>query len=76
MFKYSFFQMRYDAKGRRGFTGLEKCVATIKLMDVGELSDSIDDYTRIYERIAREYLFRLTRGVLETFCDVYFGNLR
>ncbi|XP_023732868.1 uncharacterized protein LOC111880680 [Lactuca sativa] len=51
--KYEFFQMRYDARGKRRITGLQKYVVAIKLMAMGESSYSIDDYMRMSERIAR-----------------------
>ncbi|XP_052627250.1 uncharacterized protein LOC111920503 [Lactuca sativa] len=69
--RYEFFQLRYDARGRRGFTTLQKCVATIRLMAMGESPDAMDDYMRMYERIARESLYTLSKGVVETFGDVY-----
>ncbi|XP_023743730.1 uncharacterized protein LOC111891901 [Lactuca sativa] len=69
--RYEFFQMRYDASGKRGFTGLQKCVVAIKLIAMGESPDSIDDYMRMFERTAKESLYRLAMGVVETFADVY-----
>ncbi|XP_023737120.2 uncharacterized protein LOC111885061 [Lactuca sativa] len=69
--RYEFFQMRHDARGKRGFIGLQKCVAAIKLMAMGESPDSVDDYMRIFERTARESLYLLARGVVETFGDRY-----
>ncbi|XP_052623869.1 uncharacterized protein LOC111878920 [Lactuca sativa] len=69
--RYEFFQMRYDARGKRGFTGLQKCVAAIKLMAIGESPDSVDDYMRMSERTARESLYLLAGGVVETFGDQY-----
>ncbi|KAL7601486.1 uncharacterized protein LOC128134145 [Lactuca sativa] len=38
---------------------------------MGELPDSIGDYMRMYERTAKETLYRSARGVVETFNDVY-----
>ncbi|KAL7607127.1 hypothetical protein Lser_V15G19796 [Lactuca serriola] len=69
--RYEFFQLRYDARGRRGFTTLQKCVATIRLMAMGESPDIMDDYMRMFERTARESLYTLSRGVVETFGEVY-----
>ncbi|KAL7608473.1 hypothetical protein Lser_V15G09663 [Lactuca serriola] len=68
---YEFFQLRYDARGRRGFTTLQKCAAAIRLMAMGESLDTMDDYMRMSERIARESLYTLSRGVVEIFGDVY-----
>ncbi|XP_023753813.1 uncharacterized protein LOC111902190 [Lactuca sativa] len=67
----NFFQMRYDARGKRGFTGLQKCVAAIKLMAMGESPNFVDDYMRMSERTAQEGLYRLARGVVETFGNKY-----
>ena len=63
--------MWYDLRGKRGFIGLQKCVVAIKLMALGELPDFIDDYMIMLERTARESLYRLARGVIETFGDKY-----
>ncbi|XP_023746867.1 uncharacterized protein LOC111895011 [Lactuca sativa] len=71
MVMYEYFQLWYDARGKRSFTGLQKCVVAIKLMALGESPDSIDDYMRMSDRIARESLYRLARGVIETFGDKY-----
>ncbi|XP_052627043.1 uncharacterized protein LOC128133585 [Lactuca sativa] len=68
---YEFFQMRYDARGKRGFTGLQKCVAAIKLMAMGESPNFVDEYMRMSERTARESLYLLARCVVETFGDQY-----
>ncbi|XP_023762923.1 protein ALP1-like [Lactuca sativa] len=38
---------------------------------MGESPDSIDDYMRMSERIARESLYLLARGVVETFNEQY-----
>ena len=40
-------------------------------MAMGESPDSIDDYMRMYEKTARESLYKLARGVVESFGDVY-----
>ncbi|XP_023730732.1 uncharacterized protein LOC111878468 [Lactuca sativa] len=57
--RYEFFQMKYDARDKQGFTGLQKCVAAIKLMAMGESPDSIDDYMRMSEKTARKSLYLL-----------------
>ncbi|KAL7606155.1 uncharacterized protein LOC111885883 [Lactuca sativa] len=38
---------------------------------MGESPDTMDDYMRMSERTARESLYTLSRGVVETFGDVY-----
>ncbi|XP_052625896.1 uncharacterized protein LOC111898164 [Lactuca sativa] len=48
--RYEFFQLRYDARGRQGFTTFHKCVAAIRLMAMGESPDTMDDYMRMSKR--------------------------
>ncbi|KAL7617043.1 uncharacterized protein LOC111882828 [Lactuca sativa] len=43
----------------------------IKLMAMRESPDSIDDYMRMSERTARESLYLLARGIVETFSEKY-----
>ncbi|XP_052622891.1 uncharacterized protein LOC111902309 [Lactuca sativa] len=69
--RYEFFQLRYDARGRRGFTTLQKCVVAIHLMAMGESPDTMDDSMGMSERTARESMYTLSRDVAETFGDMY-----
>nr|KAJ0187094.1 hypothetical protein LSAT_V11C900464940 [Lactuca sativa] len=65
-------KQRYDA-----FNTAPYCVLGVMargvtvLMALGESPDSIDDYMEMLERTARESLYKLTRGVIETFGDKY-----
>ena len=69
--RYRFFQQRYDARRRLGFTGLQKCTAAMRLIAYGNTADSVDEYLQMSERTARECLYRFSRGVYHTFRDVY-----
>ncbi|XP_023755969.1 uncharacterized protein LOC111904432 [Lactuca sativa] len=69
--QYIFFQLRHNARGRRRFTTLQKCVAAIRLMVMGESADTMGDYMRMSERTAHESLYKMSKGVFETFGDVY-----
>lgn len=69
--RYRFFQQRYDARGRLGFTGLQKCTAAMRLIAYGNTADSVDEYLQMSERTARESLYRFSRGVYHTFRGVY-----
>lgn len=40
----------------------------------GGITHSIDNYMRMLERTGRESLYRLSKGVVETFGDVYMGK--
>ncbi|XP_023764320.1 uncharacterized protein LOC111912829 [Lactuca sativa] len=68
--RYEYFQIRHDAKGERGFTGLQKCVAAIKLMSLEESSDSIDDYMRIHLKSAKDEIDHLESVTIVAFIIV------
>lgn len=69
--KYPFFQQRSDARGRMGFSSLQKCTAAMRMIAYGTAADAMDDYLQMSERTARESLYMFTKGVVEIFGDVY-----
>nr|XP_043619979.1 uncharacterized protein LOC122591811 [Erigeron canadensis] len=60
--RFEYFQVRYDGRGKRSFTALQKCTSAIKQLYTGEPPDAYDEYLCIAERTSRESL--------EYFCDV------
>jgi hypothetical protein len=69
--RYEYFQHRPDATGRYGLTGLQKCVASIRILAYGSPADSVDEYVRIGESTAREALHKFCSGVIEVFGPEY-----
>nr|XP_043620024.1 protein ANTAGONIST OF LIKE HETEROCHROMATIN PROTEIN 1-like [Erigeron canadensis] len=59
--RFEYFQTRYDARGKRSFTALQKCTSAIKQLSTSEPPDACDEYLCIAERTSRESL--------EYFCD-------
>ncbi|XP_021974545.1 uncharacterized protein LOC110869614 [Helianthus annuus] len=57
----SWFQEGYDARGRKGFTPLQKVTSAIKQFTTGSTPDENDEYLHMAERTSRE--------CLECFCD-------
>ncbi|XP_021979533.1 uncharacterized protein LOC110875640 [Helianthus annuus] len=47
-----FFTLRYDARGQRGFTNLQKCTSAIRQLPYGYAPDALDEYLRMSERTA------------------------
>ncbi|XP_021991751.1 uncharacterized protein LOC110888535 [Helianthus annuus] len=39
-----FFTLRYDARGQRGFTNLQKCMSSIRQLAYGYTPDALDEY--------------------------------
>ena len=72
-FSYEFLQMRYDARDKRVFIGLQKYVAPIKLMAMGESPDSIDNYMRMFEKTVRESLCNALFLVCDLIKVIFFS---
>nr|KAJ0203136.1 hypothetical protein LSAT_V11C500276570 [Lactuca sativa] len=51
---YEFFQLRWDARGKRGFTTIQKCTATLRQLAYGIAADASDEYLKMSERTGRE----------------------
>ena len=71
VYRYTFFQQRYDARGRLGFSALQKCTAALRLMAYGSSVDSLDGYLKMSERTRKECLYRFSKGVVELFHSIY-----
>ncbi|XP_022004303.1 uncharacterized protein LOC110901839 [Helianthus annuus] len=56
-----FFTLRYDVRGQRGLTTLQKCTSAIRQLAYGYAANSLDKYLRMSKRTARE--------CLHTFCE-------
>ncbi|XP_022014360.1 uncharacterized protein LOC110913850 [Helianthus annuus] len=49
-----FFTLRYDARGQRGFSTLQKCTSAIRQLAYGYAPEALDEYLKMSERTARE----------------------
>nr|XP_043617365.1 uncharacterized protein LOC122589176 [Erigeron canadensis] len=61
--RFKYFRVRYDGRGKRSFTALQKCTSAIKQLSTGEPPNAYDKYLCIAERTSRESL--------EYFCDAF-----
>ena len=59
--RFEYFQERYDCRGKKSFTAIQKCTSAIKQLATGEPPDAYDEYLCMAERTSRE--------TLEHFCD-------
>jgi hypothetical protein len=69
--RYRYFQHRPDATGKYGLTGLQKMVASIRILAYGHPADAVDEYIRIAESTAREALHKFCSGIIEVFGTQY-----
>ncbi|XP_076896854.1 uncharacterized protein LOC143549981 [Bidens hawaiensis] len=61
---YAFFQQRADARGKPGYSTMQKCTAAIRHPVYGTASDTIKEYLQMSATVARE--------ALHTFCECQY----
>ena len=66
-----YFQVRYDAVGKRGLSPLTKCTAAMRMLAYGVAADCVDEYLNIGASTAVQCLKRFALGVVEVFGDEY-----
>ena len=66
-----YFQLRYDALGRRGLTPLIKCTAAMWMLAYGISVDGLDKYLKVGESTALECMKKFARGVVTVFGEEY-----
>uniref|UniRef100_A0A0D3A5A6 DDE Tnp4 domain-containing protein n=1 Tax=Brassica oleracea var. oleracea TaxID=109376 RepID=A0A0D3A5A6_BRAOL len=69
-----YFQPTQDAVGRSSLSPLQKCTATICQLAYGGGTDTIDEYVRLGETIARKCLHHFTAGIIHLFGDEYLRH--
>ncbi|XP_035830783.1 uncharacterized protein LOC110893545 [Helianthus annuus] len=62
-----FFTQRVSASGKVGFSGLQKCTATIRQLAYGTSIDAWDEYLRMSSRMCRESLENFCEGVISLY---------
>ncbi|XP_022008076.1 uncharacterized protein LOC110907393 [Helianthus annuus] len=68
---HPFFTMRPDARGKMGFTTLQKCTAAIRQLTYGTTADSWDEHLKMSERTARECLYKFCKFVVKLYSQKY-----
>ncbi|XP_010687133.1 uncharacterized protein LOC104901279 [Beta vulgaris subsp. vulgaris] len=68
---YVWFTQKRDATGQLGLSPLQKCTTAIRMLAYGVATDSLDEYVRISESIARIALMKFTKGVITKFGAEY-----
>ncbi|CAA7023617.1 unnamed protein product [Microthlaspi erraticum] len=62
--RFEYFSQTDDATGRPGFTNLQKCVATVRLLAYGYAADAIDEYLRMASPTAHQALLEFVEGII------------
>ncbi|XP_023757138.1 uncharacterized protein LOC111905675 [Lactuca sativa] len=71
---YEFFQLRLDARGKRGFTTIQKCTAALRQLRYGITADASDEYLEMSERTGRDGTYLFYEYVIELYRDIYLRH--
>ena len=72
--QYTYFQQRYDARGKLGFSAIQKCTSALRQIAYGSSVDSFDENLEMAERTSRESLTNFCKGTyisLSYFFELY-----
>jgi hypothetical protein len=69
--QYTFFTQGSDARGRIGFSPLQKCTSAIRQLAYGVVPDTQDEYLKMSERVSRECLEHFCYGIVQLYAQEY-----
>lgn len=69
-----YFQIKCNAAGKPGLSGLQKCSAAIRQLVTGSASDTTDDYIQIGESTANQALKEFCRTVVDVYGEYYMRS--
>jgi hypothetical protein len=58
-----YFQQKSDARGKLGFTPLQKCTSAMRQLAYGSTADSWDEYLKVSDKTSRDTLCEFFRGM-------------
>lgn len=69
--EYHYFQLRWDARGKKGLTPIQKCHSAIRQLAYGVSGDGLDDYLRMGEKTSRDSLNNFCTGIIHLYARQY-----
>ncbi|RAL37571.1 hypothetical protein DM860_000265 [Cuscuta australis] len=57
------FNQRFDARGRRGFSSVQKCTAALRQLAYGTTSDMFDEYLKMSARSIRSCVYKFSKAI-------------
>nr|XP_043638245.1 uncharacterized protein LOC122609252 [Erigeron canadensis] len=68
---FTYFQRKIDARGKWGFSALQRCTSAVRQLGYGSNPDSLDDYLNMSERSSRDTLNAFCDGVIKLYRHEY-----
>jgi hypothetical protein len=66
-----YFKLKHDAVGTAGFSSIQKCTATMRMLAYGAPADAQDDYLRMTESTTIECMYKFCRATVQYFVKHY-----
>jgi hypothetical protein len=66
-----YFKMEHDIVGTGGFSSIQKCTTTMRMLAYGAPADPQDDYLRMSGSTAIECMYKFCRAMVGHFCKYY-----
>lgn len=67
----NYFKLKRDAVGTLGFTSIQKCTVSLRLLAYGIPADTQDDYLRMAKSTAINCMYRFCRAIVAVFGEQY-----
>ncbi|KAD3337034.1 hypothetical protein E3N88_32554 [Mikania micrantha] len=67
----TYFQLRWDHRGKRGFTPLQKCTSAIRQLAYGSTADIMDDYLQMSDSTSRQCLYNFCKNIRRLYGPKY-----
>ena len=69
--EYIYLTQSSDARGKRGFSPLQKCTSDIRQLAHDTVPDTQDEYLKMSERTSRECLEHFCYGIVQLYAREY-----
>ena len=69
--RFEYFQEGVDARNKKSFTAIQKCLSAIKQLATGAPPDEFDEYLEMAQRTSRECLQFFCDAIIETYSRDY-----
>ncbi|KAI3741293.1 hypothetical protein L1987_58965 [Smallanthus sonchifolius] len=66
-----YFKLKWDARGRRGFTPIQKCTTAMRQLAYGSGSDELDENIKIAKKTTRICLYKFCKCIINIYGPKY-----